>query len=181
MIAIPPERRSTSIFFLLGIVFFPGTPLADAAAETAADTAAPLPADTSITLERTICYGTCPSYRVEVHADGTVVFLGRQFVGSAGEQRASVPVEVVRKLVRMFDHAGYFSWPEGFENQCESTRTDHPAAIVTYSSSGHTRTVTDYLGCESQNSPLRRLRELEREVDSTLNTAQWIAPRAPAR
>jgi hypothetical protein len=52
-------------------------------AEQAAD-------DAVITLERTVCYGTCPSYKVTLTGDGTVVYEGQNFVRVQGRQEKKI-------------------------------------------------------------------------------------------
>src|SRR6202171_787505 len=43
-----------------------------------------------VTLERTVCFGTCPSYLVTITSDGTVTFEGRDFVKTKGTAREGV-------------------------------------------------------------------------------------------
>jgi hypothetical protein len=32
-----------------------------------------------ITLNRSVCYGKCPAYKIEIHGDGTVLYDGEVF------------------------------------------------------------------------------------------------------
>jgi Domain of unknown function (DUF6438) len=68
----------------------------------------PIPADTLITLERSVCYGTCPDYKLTVSADGTVTFDGREYVKVKGIVRGNIPPEKLRQLIALFDEAKYF-------------------------------------------------------------------------
>lgn len=61
-----------------------------------------------IVLSRTGCFGTCPSYDVEVHGDGTVLYDGGLFVAITGSHRASVPGDAVFQMVEAFRAADYF-------------------------------------------------------------------------
>jgi hypothetical protein len=54
-----------------------------------------------IILARTGCYGSCPSYEVEVHGDGTVLYEGRSFVAITGSHRASVSSRLLKKYSTM--------------------------------------------------------------------------------
>src|SRR2546425_4282842 len=62
-----------------------------------------------IVLSRTGCFGTCPSYRVEVHGDGAVRYDGGSYVAITGSHRASVSSGVVSEMVEAFRAADYFS------------------------------------------------------------------------
>ena len=62
-----------------------------------------------ITLSRTECFGTCPSYSLTVSGDGHVVYNGDAWVQYCGEFRGHVPQEVVRQLVQLFKRADYFN------------------------------------------------------------------------
>lgn len=62
--------------------------------------------DVSMTLERTVCFGTCPSYIVTVNGDGTVNYGGRDFVKVKGAQTRQISQEAVVELLRVFSGAG---------------------------------------------------------------------------
>ncbi len=49
------------------------------------------PSSVKITLLRSGCFGTCPSYQVEVHGDGTVLYEGYGYVAVEGQHRDSIP------------------------------------------------------------------------------------------
>src|SRR5262245_39804493 len=66
-------------------------------------TAASLPSDLLIKLERTQCDGSCPSYVVAIDAAGGVTWSGRDFVDCVGERHAQVPLSSVASLVARFD------------------------------------------------------------------------------
>ena len=52
-------------------------------------------------LRRTGCYGSCPSYSMDIYGDGHAVYKGSEFVDVVGEHTFSVPSERVAKLVAM--------------------------------------------------------------------------------
>src|ERR1700693_4148149 len=68
-----------------------------------------------ITLERTGCFGTCPSYRLEVHGDGTVRYMGTDFVAITGEHSDRISEVAVRQLVDAFRAVRYFSLNDRYE------------------------------------------------------------------
>jgi hypothetical protein len=64
-----------------------------------------------IVLERTSCFGTCPSYIVTLDGDGNVVYQGREFVRVTGEHRTKIDPAKVDDLVREFQRIGFFNRP----------------------------------------------------------------------
>ena len=62
-----------------------------------------------MTIRRTTCFGTCPSYRVEIHGDGTALYDGQAYVAVTGSHRGSVSKETVSELVDAFRNVDYYS------------------------------------------------------------------------
>jgi hypothetical protein len=44
-------------------------------------------ADIEIGLERTVCFGTCPSYTLQIFGDGRVIYEGRQMYVSRARRK----------------------------------------------------------------------------------------------
>src|SRR5947209_6052729 len=58
-----------------------------------------------IALERGLCYGSCPAYRVRIGTDGVVVFEGKDFVLAEGRHTGHVDPITVRRLAHRFIEA----------------------------------------------------------------------------
>jgi len=120
-----------------------------------------------ITLKRTTCFGTCPSYRVEIHGDGTVLYEGQAYVAVTGSHRGSVSKEDVSELVDVFRNVDYFSlrdeyvWPA----------TDLPTYETSIEIDGKLKKVKDYAG-EQVGMPLS-ISKLEAEIDRIVDTERW--------
>ena len=56
-----------------------------------------------ITLERTLCYGLCPNYKLTIFGDGKVVYEGKNFVKVTGIQTAQISQNKVKELVDEFN------------------------------------------------------------------------------
>src|SRR6266566_6235535 len=69
----------------------------------------PIPDDALITLERTVCYGPCPIYKVTITSDGTVTFEGRQNVKVKDIVKGHISREDVGSLIAAFEAASYFT------------------------------------------------------------------------
>ena len=52
-----------------------------------------------IVLERTVCYGSCPAYRIELFGDGRATYTGIEYVDVVGTHAYRVPPEAMAHLV----------------------------------------------------------------------------------
>lgn len=63
-----------------------------------------IPQDLMITLERTVCFGTCPDYKLTITSDGVVLFEGRRFVKQEGATiKGAISQERLKQLMEEFD------------------------------------------------------------------------------
>lgn len=120
-----------------------------------------------IVLSRTGCYGMCPSYRVEVHGDGTVLYDGASFVAITGSHRASVSRDVVSEIVEAFRAADYFS----LRDKYMWGATDLPTYKTSISVDGRTKEVIDYAG-EQVGMP-KSVSKLEEAIDRLSGVERW--------
>jgi Domain of unknown function (DUF6438) len=97
-----------------------------------------IPADLSIELERTKCFGTCPSYLVRIDAAGEVTWDGRAYVESIGSQRGQIPVESVRDLLTRFELVEFAT----LHDRYAVTASDIPSARITLHRNGLTKCVS---------------------------------------
>lgn len=154
-----------------------------------ADASVPFPkgdlADTSITLERSACFGSCPDYQVTVHGNGLVEFDTRDdfFKGTAAEVHLAYnghnvllpgrhtaridPINVARLLDR-FREAHFFGLRKGYSYPA----TDASTQVLTVRIGRATKSVTDYIG--TMAGMPQEVRDLEDMVDKTAGTARWV-------
>lgn len=135
-----------------------------------------VPPDTLITLERTRCYGMCPSYKITISADGSVIFEGRHFVKETGIAKSTISEEQLRELLAAFEEINYFRLRDRYEDDgdgCVGVVTDHPSAFTSIRIHGKSKSVKHYLGCRGVQG-LEELKKLEDAIDAAVNSAQWI-------
>jgi hypothetical protein len=121
----------------------------------------------AITLERTGCYGKCPSYRVTVSTDG-IVFDGGGFVVASGKHKAKVAADEVRNFAKKFVAADFYS----MDAKYRAGVTDNPTFMLSIEIDGHKKEVVDYVG--SWVGMPAVISELEEEVDAFARTGRWI-------
>lgn len=122
-----------------------------------------------VRLERSVCFGVCPAYWVEIGPEGTVDYDGKSFVGVRGRVSSRVDRAAVAALVERLERAGFFRLE--WQDPCSRTVTDSPTSTITFVHGGRKRTIADYRGNSCMPPGLR---ELEDEVDRVAHTATWV-------
>ena len=121
----------------------------------------------TVTLERTGCFGSCPSYTVAVSTAG-IVFDGRGFVVAEGKHTDTVDADDVRKLAKRIVDADFYSLDDSYS----ASATDLPTYVLTVSIDGHQKQVVDYEGAWEGMPAV--VNELEERVDALARTQRWI-------
>jgi hypothetical protein len=172
-------HRSVFLTIVIGTALLCGSAFSEAAGDPSRVSNASVqsvPTDTVITLERTVCYGMCPSYKLTISADGGVVFEGHRFVKQIGTARSSISEVKLRALLDAFEKINFFGLRNRYEREadgCEGVVTDHPTAITSITTDGKSKSVRHYYGCRGPEV-LDSLKELEQAIDDAVNSAQWI-------
>lgn len=122
----------------------------------------------TVTLSRSMCFGTCPAYTVELHGDGNVVYEGRCYTMVGGRRTAKVQPEVVADLVRQFRAADFWS----LEPEYVAAATDAPIYTIKLAIGGRTKQVADYIGRAAGMPP--EVTDLEAAIDRAAETARWV-------
>jgi len=121
----------------------------------------------TITLSRSGCYGTCPSYEVSVSTEG-IVFEGEGFVVASGRHTDTVDPSAVRRLAKKLVAADFYS----MNDEYQAGVTDNPTYVLSISIDGHAKKVLDYVG--SWVGMPEVISDLEDEIDTFARTERWI-------
>ena len=129
-----------------------------------APAAASAPEPIEITLERTVCFGTCPAYTVTLRDDGTVTYEGRQHVKVSGKQTWKIDPAAVRALAQEMQDAGFF------ELQDEYTSHDDrpPDHLHVADDRRRSKKVKDYVA----GPP--KLKDIEAKIDEVAGTKKYV-------
>jgi hypothetical protein len=134
------------------------------------------PEISEISLERTQCFGTCPSYQVTIRSDGTVEYEGKEFVTQKGNKRSKISRSDVLKLQRKAREIGLFALKDEYYVQevgnASVAVSDLPSQIIIAKGGDRTKRIEDYLGAP------RRLKEFEELIETVANTSAWTGHRA---
>jgi len=121
---------------------------------------------TTITLQRTACFGACPVYKLTIFVDGRVVYTGERYVKVTGKRTTRISPKAVKQLAAEFQKLNYFSLPESYAGG----PTDMASAITSITIGKTRKSVNHYLG--SPNAP-QTLTALENKIDAVVNSQQW--------
>ncbi len=126
----------------------------------------------TLRMERTVCYGRCPAYVVDVAPDGRVTFDGKDFTAVSGKFVSWIPparVAALREAVvasHFFQQHDYVSGSD-----CKGEATDNPSVKMTVTLDGRTKSLEHYHGC--YGAP-QELFALEAAIDLFTDTAPAI-------
>lgn len=137
-----------------------------------------------ISLQRTGCYGPCPSYLVTIDGHGNVVFQSRHVDEEAsavdrvadfdngiifpGRHTEKISAQAVTALIERFQKARFFE----LKDEYRSPVTDSATYVVTFDTGNGKKTVVDYVGADA-GMPAS-ITALEDAIDEAAGTARWV-------
>ncbi len=121
-----------------------------------------------ITLERTVCFGFCPEYRLALHGDGRVEYEGIRNVATLGRRTAAINGKEVRILAASLVDSGYFDLNNRYENR---RVTDMPSVLTSVRIGNRVKSISHYMG---DFSAPESLSAMENAIDSVARSKQWI-------
>jgi hypothetical protein len=121
-----------------------------------------------ISLARSGCYGTCPSYSVDVHGDGRVVYNGSGYVVVEGRHEFRIPVDDVARLVESLRAKDLWS----LRPRYTAGVTDNPTYILSLRVGEQTHQLEDYVG-QWAGMP-STVSDFEEEVDKVAHANHWL-------
>jgi hypothetical protein len=117
----------------------------------------------SATLERGLCEGICPWYRVTILSNGSVRYEGRAYVRVKGVRKHQIPLSQVQELIEKLQSEDYFRWKEK-TGSC----VDYPEIRITVTLKRQRREVRE--GCLTAG----RVVELAKQIDNVSGSKAWV-------
>ena len=138
-------------------------------------------ADPIIILERHSGYwGMSPEYKIVIHADGGVLYVGKKNVATVGEAKGRIPAEELQRLLKAFESVNYFALlgEYGESGNCPTYVTDGPRAYTWVKVGGREKSVLHDDGCRDGGPDglvyfPKGLTALERLIDSVAGSYRW--------
>jgi hypothetical protein len=130
------------------------------------------PPISTIVLERTPCFGTCPVYKLTVHRSGKVEFEGKDHVREKGTRAGRISAEDFVRLVMKIEEIDFFSLQDRYDGKNQDgsgvTVTDLPTRKITVTKGDRTKSVENYF----RGPPA--LKELEDLIDELAKSQAWV-------
>lgn len=123
----------------------------------------------TIQLERTMCFGECPVYKVEILSDGTVYYNGEMFVEKIGKHSWQIDEANIEKLNKAIKYYRYFDIRKV---KPTFVATDSPSCILSITmNDGTSKKTNNYHG---DNSYPEELDTLEDKIDMLIGIKDYI-------
>ncbi len=116
-----------------------------------------------ISIERTACLGSCPTYKLQVNSSGEAYFNGMNFVDRIGEYRAMVSPDELQAIFKRCDELEYFK----LDNVYWAPMTDVPSTYTSIVKGGKRKSVTH------QSDGPQNLQDFEKELEEILFGLDW--------
>ena len=147
---------------------------------------APVAGLDSLVLERTLCYGTCPAYRLTLRRDGIlrIQSRNRRDTGSVVEDTLNaVVLYFLEQRARSIEFDKFPANIAADRAMCRDSATDHPTIIIGLFGPGpYSKLVEYYTGCytvcchHAVEESLHRLAEFAAQIDTATRSARWVRP-----
>lgn len=144
-------------------------------------TDAPLPVPAGgfeLRMQRSGCYGICPSYQVGIHADGAVDYEGYSHVVSAGAQHGQADAKALAALrTRLEDSGSGALWGRYTRGSpaCGNWATDMPGVRIDAYVDGRWQRIEHDWGCFGAPAGLKAL---EQAIDDVAQSQLWVSGRS---
>ena len=114
-------------------------------------------------MQRTPCFGTCPSYKLTILEDGTAYYEGGRFAPREGSYTGKVGADTMEKLWEMAESVGFFS----MQDKYDSNVTDLPSTIIRLHGKGKDKRVL-----ARQGTP-QTFKNFAESAEELLATVEW--------
>ncbi len=126
-------------------------------------------------MTRSICYGLCPAYGLDIFGDGLVVYTGRAHVRVRGRHSKNIGSVAASGLVTEFLTSGFPGW----KNKYETGGPDMAGAEISLTVGATRKTIvdcgTDYpRGYGDEMEVRSKLEALEHRIDQVAESAEWV-------
>ena len=120
-----------------------------------------------VSLERTGCYGKCPTYLFEVWNDGVAFYAGARSVERLGKFEARASEEQMSAIRELGAELGILKMEDGYPLIKEKRPADLPVTNVYFNNGDKEHFTTDVIGAPVE------LTKFELLIDQIMNNMDW--------
>lgn len=115
----------------------------------------PIEEEVFIRMERTPCFGQCPSYKITIFNTGRVLYEGYSFVDQEGNFETSLSKAELARLKKKIDEIKIFA----LKNKYDTNITDIPSCLIYVNDGEQTKKIYDRYGAPED------LKDFEKLID----------------
>jgi len=93
-------------------------------------------------IERTPCFGTCPTYKLTIMQDGSAIYEGRRFAEREGRYTGHVDAATMKALKEEAEARGFYAMDDVYDRAV----TDLPSVIIRVHADGRDKQVVGRVG-----------------------------------
>lgn len=134
--------------------------------ETAGDPAATIKMEGDsvfFSLERTACFGSCPTYKLTILQDGSATYLGRRFTPREGYYTGHVDASTMNALKAAADSLGFYKLQDKYDQPV----TDLPSVIIRIHADQRDKQVMGRVGSPEE------FKALTKRAEALLADVEW--------
>jgi len=125
----------------------------------------------TIEMRRLYCGAGCPVYTITIHGDGTVEYVGQQFVRDRGPEHLVLSQDQIHDLLKEFDRADFFR----LEERAFAWGYHTPRFGVRITVDGKSKEVkSDRYDVGAESGPQARFAEAAAAIDRFVGTDRWV-------
>lgn len=117
-------------------------------------------------IERTPCFGRCPTYVISIYKSGYVVYKGKQWVPNTGIFYTFISKKQLAEISDMADKIGFAELKEAYH---DPNIVDVPSTFTTFRINGKLKRIDNTFG-----DPPQGLIDFEKFLDDLFTNTQWI-------
>ena len=114
-------------------------------------------------LERTPCFGTCPTFKITIFQDGSAIYEGRRFAPREGHFTGRVDAATMKALKEEAEARGFYAMDDVYDMPV----TDLPSVIIRVQADGRDKQVIGRVG------PPQAFKNLTQRAEELLANIEW--------
>lgn len=115
-------------------------------------------------MQRTPCFGRCPTYEVNIYESGYATYSGESNVDRIGEYETWVSESMADSILKKAQDIGFMMMLDSYDN---SLVTDLPSTYFKLNIGGQKKEIKCRISCPE------RLVEFSKEVESLIDQVEW--------
>lgn len=116
-------------------------------------------------IERTPCFGRCPTYTMKIYSDGFVEFNGERDHDMIGLYTTTITQQQMDAILETANDIEFFTFDDKYD---DGMVTDLPSTTTTIVADGKTKSVM------RRHGHPKSLVQLEQAIDAVIKSARWL-------